>query len=44
MQNNGISDIDMWNELSKISLLLCSDNFIITDEKLRILQECGIRI
>ena len=44
MQNTGMTDIEIWNIVSKISILLCSDNFIITDEKLEIMKECGIRI
>jgi len=43
MQNTGMTDIEIWNIVSKISILLCSDNFIITDEKLEIMKECGIR-
>ena len=43
MQNIGMTDIEIWNIVSKISILLCSDNFIITDEKLKIMKECGIR-
>lgn len=44
MQNTGMTDIEIWNIVSKISILLCSDNFIITNEKLEIMKECGIRI
>lgn len=44
MQNNGMSDIEMWNIISKISILLSSDNFIITEEKINIIQDSGIII
>jgi hypothetical protein len=44
MQNTGMSDIEMWNIISKISILLSSDNFIITEEKINIMQDSGIII